>query len=86
MTSLSILGSIVVAVMSFRNYDNIVIFGTSFIGAYTFTRGLSLFLKNFPNEIQLFKQLVDGQAHEFTWHVYFYLFVFITLFGLGVYQ
>lgn len=54
LTTLSILGSIIMAFLSFRHYDNIVIFGTAFVGAYSFTRGVSLFLGNFPNEIQFF--------------------------------
>jgi hypothetical protein len=85
LTSLSVIGSIGMAVMSFRNYDNIVIFGTAFIGSYAFTRGISLFLLNFPNEIQLFNKIVDGKAKEFTWHVYFYMACFVTLFIIGVF-
>ena len=50
LTSLSVLGSIIMAILSFKYYDDIVIFGTSFVGSYSFVRGISFFLGNFPNE------------------------------------
>lgn len=60
LSALGVLGSVVMAVMSFRNYDNIVIFGTAFVGSYAFLRGLSLFVGDFPNELQMFQQLLSG--------------------------
>ena len=50
LTTLSVLGSIVMAFLSLRYYDNIVIFGTALVGSYSFVRGCSLFIGNFPNE------------------------------------
>ena len=83
LTSCSILGSLIMAVLSFRQYDNIVIFGTGFIGSYTFTRGISFFIGNFPNEMVFFQNLIEGNVSA-TWETYFYLAVFVILFGLGV--
>lgn len=54
LTTLSIFGSMIMAFLSFRYYDDIVIFSTSFVGTYSFTRGISLFIGNFPNEITFF--------------------------------
>ncbi|CDW74601.1 UNKNOWN [Stylonychia lemnae] len=83
LTSCSILGSLIMAFLSFRQYDNIVIFGTGFIGSYSFTRGISLFIGNFPNEILFFTQLIEGNVSA-TWETYFYLAIFVILFILGV--
>ena len=52
LNSVSILGSLIMAILSFKFYDDIVIFGTSFVGSYSFVRGVSFFLGNFPNEYQ----------------------------------
>lgn len=82
LTTISVLGSLIMAFLSFRNYDNIVIFGTAFIGSYSFTRGISFFIGNFPNELLFFTQLMKGQVNN-TWEVYFYLTVFVILFGVG---
>lgn len=54
LTSCSVIGSIIMAILSFKFYDDIVIFGTSFVGSYSFVRGISFFLGNFPNEYQFF--------------------------------
>lgn len=84
LTTLSVLGSITMAFLSFKHYDNIVIFGTAFIGSYSFTRGVSFFLGNFPNEVEFFKNLVAGNVQNTTWEVYLYFAMFIILFILGV--
>ena len=85
LTSMSIIGCIIMAFLSFRHYDNIVIFGTAFVGSYSFVRGLSLFMGNFPNEIQFFKDLLAGQVSSNTpWEVYFYLTTFVIVFIVGV--
>eukprot|EP00347_Sterkiella_histriomuscorum_P009292 403341764 len=84
LTAMSVLGSITMAFLSFRQYDNIVIFGTAFVGSYSFTRGVSLFIGNFPNEIQFFKNLLEGEVENSSWEVYFYLSTFVLLFVLGV--
>ena len=84
LTIMSVFGSLFMAILSFRNYDNIVIFGTAFIGSYAFTRGISLFIGNFPNELEFFDSLIKGDVDNNTWEVYFYLSVFVILFALGV--
>ena len=54
LSGLSVLGSITMAFLSFRYYDDIVIFSTAFVGTYSFTRGISFFIGNFPNETTFF--------------------------------
>ena len=87
LTTLSVLGSVVMAFLSLRHYDNIVIFGTSFVGAYSFTRGVSLFIGNFPNEYLLIQQIATGQMETVKTEFYLYLFTFVVLFVTGsIYQ
>jgi hypothetical protein len=42
------------AFLAWRYFDNILIFGTAFLGAYALVRGISLFAGHFPNEIEVF--------------------------------
>jgi hypothetical protein len=48
------------AYISKVQYNNIVILGTSVLGAYSTVRGLSLFFPGtFPPETEIFKQIAD---------------------------
>lgn len=64
---LSVAGSIFMAFLSFRYYDNIIIFGTSMIGTYSFIRGMSLFIGYFPNEYNLFSSIAKGKPQNLPW-------------------
>lgn len=81
---LSVLGAVITAVLSIRQYDNIVIFSTSMVGAYSFVRGFSLFLPNqgsFPGESTILNKIANGEvAAEF----YIYVAVFVGLFAAGI--
>ena len=52
------------AILSFKYFDGIVIFGTAFVGAYSIIRGASLIFGNYPNEIEMFEKLAEGTADE----------------------
>ena len=39
--------------LTFVLYERVLIFGTALIGAYAFTRGVSMFAGHFPSEIVL---------------------------------
>jgi len=58
---IAIFSSLFMAFLSFRFYDKIVIFGTSFIGSYAFVRGISLFLGYFPSEIMIVGKMSNGE-------------------------
>ena len=79
MWSCAVIGSLAVAGLSLKQYDNIVIFGTTFIGSYAFIRGVSLFLGGFPNEIKMF----SGEE-QITTYFYIYATVFVGIFIGGV--
>ena len=80
---------IICIILAYFLRDYIIIFATSFIGAYAFIRGLSLFLGYFPSEytvMDLKKRGEDDQLHDLiTWRVYVYLAFIIISFGLSVY-
>ena len=84
LNSVSILGSLIMAILSFKFYDDIVIFGTSFVGSYSFVRGVSFLLGSFPNEYQFVQNLVNGNSIQMLWQYYLYIFFFLALFIGGV--
>lgn len=55
----------------------LTIFCTSFIGAYLFVRGISLFAGKFPNEFSVADLIKNGEFDQlgkvFGWQVYVYL-------------
>lgn len=71
------------AFLSLRQYDNILIFGTSVLGSYMFVRGFSLFIKDsFPPESEVFERIATGDLPTL---FYVYLSVFTAMVGLGVF-
>ena len=57
----SIFGAAIMAFLSLRQYDNIVIVGTSLLGAYIFVRGFSLFIPDsFPKESTILSKIISG--------------------------
>ena len=67
---------VMIAVAFFFN-KFIIIFATSFIGAYCFIRGISLFAGGFPDEIKIMDLRGKGETEQLsdllTWKVYVYL-------------
>lgn len=84
LTVLSLGAAIATALLSMRQYDNIVIFGTSVLGSYLFVRGFSLFIKNsFPPESELLERIATGDVPDL---FYVFLAVFSLMVGLGVFH
>ena len=69
--------------------DYIIIFATSFIGAYAFIRGISLFAGHFPSEYTVMDLKKRGEKDQLndliTWRVYVYLAFILISFGLSIY-
>ena len=81
--ALVILGGVAAGVFATYQFDNIMIFSTSLIGAYAFVRGISMFVGHFPNEIQLFNSLEEGVDIKLTNWFYIYFAAIVVLFVLG---
>jgi hypothetical protein len=64
---LSIICIVGMAVLSFKYYDIIVVFSTSFIGSYGVCRGISLFAGYFPSEIELYNTITNGTHIDLSW-------------------
>ncbi len=68
--------------------DKIVIIGTSFIGAYCFIRGISLFAGHFPDEFKIADLVTSGEDNQIaellTWHAYVYLTFIVIVTILSV--
>ena len=56
----SIIIALVFAFLAWRYFENILIFGTAFFGAYVLVRGISMFAGHFPSEIEIISQLSNG--------------------------
>jgi len=88
-TKLKLICIIISICLAYWLQDAIIIFATSFIGAYTFIRGISLFAGGYPNEftvIDLKNQGEDGQLKELiTWRVWIYLVAIIIVTGLSIF-
>ena len=80
---------ILAIILAFILKDLIIIFATSFIGAYAFIRGISLFAGHFPSEftiIDLKKQGEDEQIKDLlNWRVYLYLASIVIVCGLSIF-
>lgn len=81
--SVSVLSALILAVLSLKYYDTIVIFGTAVLGSYLFVRGFSLFIEgSFPPESQIFEKIASGEVQSI---FYVYLAVFSIMVGLGTF-
>lgn len=80
----SVISAIVMAFLSLRHYDDIVIFGTSVLGSYIFVRGISLFFEKgtFPPESEIFERIASGDVSTV---FYVLLGTFSMFVGLGVF-
>lgn len=80
---------IATVILAFFIREVIIIFATSFIGAYALIRGISLFAGHFPSEftiIDLKKRGEDDQLKELlTWRVYIYLVFIVITCGLSIF-
>lgn len=67
----------------------IIIFSTSFIGAYIFIRGISLLAGSFPDEVTVMdlngKEEPEQLKELLTWQVYVYLAAILITTGLSIY-
>ena len=80
---------IILIILAYFLKDIIIIFATSFIGAYTLIRGISLFAGGFPNEFTVIdlkqRDEIDQLKNILTWRVYVYLVAIVIATGLSIY-
>ena len=83
--TLSVIGALGMAYLSTKQFKNILIFSTAFLGSYCVIRGISQFIpESFPAESTILQKIADGTIET---SFYLYLSGFIILAGLGmVYQ
>jgi hypothetical protein len=76
----------VVAFLCYKQRDHLAILTTALLGAYAFVRGISLFIGNYPNEIQLYQDIKNNTA-TYSYAFIGYLAAMAVLFVLGsIYQ
>ena len=81
--------SLIGACLSWCFYYYTVIISTSFVGAYLFVRGISLYTGGYPNEIDYIKQLSDEDpvlTPDSNWWYVFFTFILILTFLFSWFQ
>lgn len=79
---ISVLGAMVMTVLSIRQYDNIVIFGTSMLGSLCFICGFSLLISgSLPFDSTILNKIANLEV-EVTFYIY--VAVFLIMFAGGV--
>lgn len=69
--------------LAYRFDKHIIIYLTSFLGAYAFIRGISIFAGSFPNEVVLYGQISSGTFEGLDAAFYGYLAGIVVLGILG---
>ena len=64
---------ILMAILTFKFYDHIIIIFTAIVGIYAFVRGWSLIFGKFPNEYKTLKTISEGEEVEVLWQYWVYL-------------
>mmetsp|Transcript_90080 Transcript_90080/g.124352 ORF Transcript_90080/g.124352 Transcript_90080/m.124352 type:complete len:119 (-) Transcript_90080:84-440(-) len=72
------------AIISWRRPMWVIRFGTSFIGAYCFVRGLSYWIGGFPSESEIWNSMMNDDVADisYTWAFYGYLAAIVVI-GIG---
>jgi hypothetical protein len=73
LTALCFLGAVGVGYLVYKYDKLLIVYLTSFIGAYALVRGISMFAGSFPNEIFLYQQLTNGAFDGLGYEFYLYL-------------
>ena len=80
---------IAIIILSYFIKNFIIIFATSFIGAYTLIRGISLFAGGFPSEFTVMdlkqREELEQLDEILTWRVYVYLVFIVITTGLSIF-
>lgn len=72
-------------VVTYKFFEQVIIYLTSFLGAYALIRGVAVFAGHYPNEIFIYQQLLSSEGiPTFEWQVYLYMASFVAVFISGV--
>jgi len=76
----------IAAFFCFKERDHLAILTTALLGAYAFVRGISVFVGDYPNEIQMYQDIENNTA-TYSYAFIGYLAAMAVLFVLGtIYQ
>lgn len=76
--------AVVAAVLTFFIIGHVLVVSTSFIGAYLFVRGISLYAGGYPNEFELIKKVQSGATPHVDPWFYAYLAGIVVAFVIGL--
>mmetsp|Transcript_8962 Transcript_8962/g.6727 ORF Transcript_8962/g.6727 Transcript_8962/m.6727 type:complete len:140 (-) Transcript_8962:45-464(-) len=70
-------------IVAYKMKDGVMIIVTSFIGAYMFVRGISVFIGGYPNELEMINMVKTG-TYDVTISLICYLLGVLVLFVWGI--
>lgn len=81
--SLAVLGTLAFAYLSVKYASQLLVWGTSFIGAYMVVRGISLVAGYFPSEMTSYDYMNKDMPPQVTWIFFAYIASILFLFAVG---
>jgi hypothetical protein len=81
MGCMAFFGAVIFGFLAYKFDKHILVYLTSFLGAYIFIRGTSIFFGHFPNEFVLYGQIQAGVFDGLEWQFYVYI-VFVVITGV----
>lgn len=72
--------AITFAVLAWKMFERVLIFGTALLGSYVLVRGIAMFAGHFPNEIEIMQKLMNGEEVNFDAYFYIYFGSILVLF------
>jgi len=79
--------AVVCGLLTFVIYNHVIILTTSFMGAYLFWRGVSLYAGGFPNEFDLIEEVSSGASpHVNPWFYGYLVAIIFTCVGGAIVQ
>jgi hypothetical protein len=66
--------------LAYKEREEIIIYGTSFIGSYALVRGISLLAGNYPSEAETWFLLKHNMTSEYDFKFYVYLILMLIIF------
>eukprot|EP00355_Strombidium_rassoulzadegani_P009221 CAMPEP_0168617554 /NCGR_PEP_ID=MMETSP0449_2-20121227/5601_1 /TAXON_ID=1082188 /ORGANISM="Strombidium rassoulzadegani, Strain ras09" /LENGTH=207 /DNA_ID=CAMNT_0008658371 /DNA_START=774 /DNA_END=1393 /DNA_ORIENTATION=+ len=77
--------ALVMALLTFKKREHVMILSTCVLGSYLIVRGVSLYAGGFPNEFEFTKEFDSGAWTSLPWTFYVYLVMMVVMFVLGTY-
>ena len=73
------------AILAWKFDKTVIVYATGAVGGYALVRGISIFAGGFPNEIELYTQIMSGQMPDMSNAFYGYLAGIVVISIVGIF-